>query len=182
MSEHLYPQEPSKPEAKRVRLHHGEAAIVDMTQGHPDEFLNGDVIAVLEFPPQLDHVSKRVAVVDYGEDFAGKDIIPGFVDGQGRVRKFGGLGHPETRYGLRAENYEADDHIRTYAALPQGTELLLGRDSDKFPASQMLGLNELTSGNGAVSRQHVSLSHNGHSLRVTDLSEHGTVVETYPRA
>lgn len=182
MTEFSHSHEPRQPEVKRVRLKRGEMgkAFVDLSRGHPSEGFNGDVVATLEFPPEVGHISKRVAVIDYGEDFADKNILPDFIDNQGNVHKLGGLGRPRTRYGLRAENYEADDHMLTYAPLPQGEEVVLGREETHGQASHMLGLTELTAGNKTISRKHVSLMHDGHSLQVTDLSTHGTVVETYP--
>lgn len=61
-----------------------------------DEGLNG-VSLVFRVPPQSGHRAKRIAIVDYGEDFNGKPLR----------REAPGMGSVEGRIGPRGINYVA---------------------------------------------------------------------------
>lgn len=148
----------------------GEAAFIDVTTSKQSLWFNADIVAALELPPALGFVAKRIAIVDYGTDFADKHIIP----------EAPGLGRPVSRFGFRALNYEPDSHMLTYAPLEEGAVVALGRQDDQHRASYALGLTEIDSGNKMLSPEHVRVSTDGHAVRIQDVSEHGTVLDYLP--
>lgn len=167
MSETLPVSDSEKSE--RQRLLSGEPHVLSLALEAPfDEGLNGRVLGILEFPPQSGYRAKRVAIVDYGEDFAGKPLRA----------EAPGMGRVDGRVGLRGINYVADSHLALYADLPKGEVVTLGRKSDVHNASYMLGLVNDEPGNARISREHIDIRYDGGEVIVIDRSSQGTIFES----
>lgn len=140
---------------------------------------NGKLLCRIELPPpiginQAEPIEPKIIdLVDYGEDFAQKDILPGY----------SALGKIQCRYGLRAANYLPEEGVG-YAPLSQETlinSLWIGRETSD-PGSEttnhLLGLGKYGQNLSAISQQHlkISMTETG-QLIVQDNSTNGTKIE-----
>jgi hypothetical protein len=162
MSEYS-PDAPFNPPLLRTVLNEGQSKWLNGYESWFSRKLGADIVGIIEFPGEA---PKQVAVVDYGQNFVDKSLVP----------EGGGMGRPETRWGLRGMNYQHQERGMVYASLPEGPSLILGRDASVShnDASYRLGLTE--AGNDLISRRHVKLRVARDIVQVTNISKNFTTI------
>lgn len=129
-----------------------------------------DIVAILDFPDKQDPTkTKRVGLVDFGEDLRGKQLLT-----WAKVLK------PTERYGLIGLNYEHGDQLVGYMPVAKGQYYDLG-NSDAFTdlkrPNWKLGIDLSISDYGAPAQSvRVGYSNNG-QLAIEGLAPEGFVVE-----
>lgn len=138
-----------------------------------EEFgVNGSILAVIDLPTEDELVTKKVGIIDFGEDTAQTKPYPFWHPEQGVPLK--GLGRVEDRFGLVGMNYQPADMFIGYAPIKE-QGITIGRENDEMGNNYRLGL---TTADTALSRNHatINIDPSEGMVYIEDQSANGTIV------
>jgi hypothetical protein len=160
---------------QRLEFYQDVPPIISKSDAIAEQGINGDILAVIELPPDDDAhgKAKRIAIVDFGPGAEDPEGVPVALLHDEPVWY---MGVASNRFGLFGMNYSPTTHLSPYVPLTD-KPAVLGTNSEHASYFMGLSVNDPTA-ESSLSLAHVSIEVIEDRIVIEDSSELGTTVYT----